>query len=148
SVALAVGAAETVGDALTAMLERVCEAMDWSVGEVWVPDSDGSALELASVRPRDESASGFTRSSTSHRFHRGEGCIGRGWEAGDVLWWSAATDGASFLRASQAAEAGLRVGIGLPIRAGTEIVGVLAFYREDIRLEDERRASALERLAR
>src|SRR5687768_16422747 len=79
---------------------------------------------------------GFESASRKHTFMRETGLPGRIWASGKPAWIPDVTKDPNFLRASFAAEAGLRGAFGFPILLGDEVVGVMEFFSEQMRQPD------------
>ena len=65
------------------------------------------------------------------------GLPGRIWESGESAWVPDVTADANFLRASVAAEEGLRGAFGFPVILGKEVFGVMTFFSKEIRQPDK-----------
>ncbi|RAI04147.1 GAF domain-containing protein [Acuticoccus sediminis] len=93
--------------------------------EVWVPNEDGSHLEL-----EDGIYGGlgdFEKVARETRFAFGEGLPGRAWaEAAPIILKD--LQGSYFMRGEAAMAAGLTCGVALPVLAGRVLKGVVVFF--------------------
>lgn len=107
------------------------------VVEVWVPDADGSLLELGGAWYGD--ATRFGALSRQMCFGRGEGLPGQAWEAGRPIVLKA-FEGSAFRRTQSAHADGLTCGIALPVFAGPTLKAVVLIFCGD----SETQAGAIE----
>jgi len=140
-LALAVSRSEDMGEANGIVLDRLLAETGWYYGEVWIPNEDRH-LELSPVwsgaRPE---LVGLHGASRGMRFEAGQGLPGRVWKSRRPHWLKRLERPRSFARAALARELGLRSGLGVPVMAGREVVGVLVFLDttawEDNRADSE-----------
>lgn len=95
------------------------------VVEVWVPDADGSLLELGGAWYGG--ATRFGALSRQMCFGRGEGLPGQAWEAARPIVLKE-FEGSAFRRTQAAHTEGLTCGIALPIFSGTTLKAVLLIF--------------------
>lgn len=121
-------AAPDLATATTSILKRVCLAAGWPLGEVWLPTPDG-ALELfaAAHRPEEDSAADFHRETAGMTLRPREGLLEEAGEGEPLFFPNLAADPA-LLRARQAARAGFRAALGLPLRTGGQFHALLIFF--------------------
>ena len=107
-VSVAVSEAPDLPAALGAVVEQVCEATGWDLGEAWVPALDGTVLELCCATP-DPSGQldAFRRASRDVSFAPGVGLPGRVWASRQPAWIAELAPDDNFPRAQVAAAAGL-----------------------------------------
>jgi len=120
---------ETVELAGSAVLQTLCEALEWSVGELWLVDSEAEHLEVSSGWSRllyDKSAG----KSQRRRVKRGDGLAGAIWNAGQATHMPRLDEPLKGLPSHLEQGAGF----GLPITYRRQMLGVLAF--RDALLED------------
>src|SRR5690606_13116936 len=77
-------------------------------------------------------------------FPRGIGLPGRVWERGEPIWIADMTKEPEFPRSEAAAQAQVHGAFGFPVRAGTEILGVVEFFHEMALPPDEALLAAVE----
>jgi PAS domain S-box-containing protein len=140
--------AESLGDATRGILQVICESLGWAHGAVWTADDTADVLRRQDGwhMPGREFAA-FEAASRERTYGRGIGLPGRVWASGKPVWVPdvmALTEDASFPRAPFAVRAGLRAAVGFPIELGSDILGVMEFFSEEIRPPDE---SLMEMLA-
>ncbi len=142
------GAAHGIGDALVeaqdlqlaapAILRRVCENLDWQIGAFWLVDGEAGRLRCGAVWVEPNlRASAFEQATRDTAFESGSGLPGRVWASGQPIWIQDVTADANFPRAAAAAEARVHGAIAVPIRLGTEVVGVVEFFTRDFAAPDE-----------
>jgi len=124
--------AETVEQAVPRLLCALCEGMGWEFGAYWTV-ADGPVLqcrETWTVSGLD--LSGFEEATSLLTFEPGEGLPGR-------VFTSARPEfipdvaAPNFLRQQEAAEAGLRAAVGLPLLVGGAVHGVMTCYTRETR---------------
>ena len=98
------------------------------VVEVWVPDTEGVLLVLASAHYG--AANRFGMSSRDMCFGRGEGLPGAAWEAGHPIVLPR-FEGTAFRRMAAAHADGLTCGIALPVFAGSQLKAVVLIFCGD-----------------
>lgn len=120
-------------DAFSGILESVCLALDWQVGEAWTVDPTEGILRLsAQWHAEDRDTSEFERVSGQLTFGRGEGLPGRIWANGAPVFVPDISRDDSFPRLREATTSGLRSAIGLPIRVDDDVVGVMCFFTDTV----------------
>jgi diguanylate cyclase (GGDEF)-like protein len=129
-----------VADAITAVIETMCETLGWDCGARWRWDLQGSVLRCADTWCADSrelqafvaSFSGQTFAPTAE-----SGLIRKVWKSGAPTWIADVASEPGFLRAAAAAKAGLHGAFAFPIRIGSEVAGVMEFYSRVIRQPDD-----------
>jgi PAS domain S-box-containing protein len=136
-LALAIGAAETVGEAMELTLRKICETTGWKLGEAWV--REGDELVLASVwYETSEQFDRFESGLVGARTIRGRGIPGIAWERRAPVWMPDIASEPRFLRSSLARKFGIGAGMAVPVRSGDQVEAVLVFFVSEAREEDER----------
>ena len=124
----------TLSEAVSRILQIVCETLGWDWGELWAIDRQADALRcvetyhLPSVEfPQFEAQ---TRQIT---IPPGEGLPGRVWASGKALWVPNILNNSILRRKAVAAEEGLRSALAFPIILRNEVLGVMAFLSREAR---------------
>jgi len=119
------------------VLEGLCRALDWELGEYWEVDSSREVMHFAVSwkRPgRDTSA--YEASASQFTYRRGEGMAGRVWEESrPVSMTDLAKDPSP--RSAAAVAAGLHGLVGFPVRSGRRVVGMISLATWAPREPDE-----------
>src|SRR2546421_11105205 len=111
TLALAVGESEDVASALDVVLRGVCEATGWTIGQVWIPDARGTALECSSVYySRAPGLDAFRRASEGLVLLPGTGLPGCAWATREPVWSRDVTEDRRVVRADVARQVGLKAG--------------------------------------
>jgi len=139
ALAAAISSAPTVDGAFAATLRTFCEAADWSVGQVWLPDTAGEVLFCSPVwYARGSGSEEFRRTSEAITFRPGEVLLGAVWSDGQSRWSDEIdVDPATFKRSAAAAACGLKGVIAVPVSCNGEVTAVLEFLTRE---QDEMRA--------
>jgi len=137
-----VSKAPDFGSALDITLKLVGRNTGWSLGEAWIPNSDGTALECAPAYygdEQDEDLRAFRSSSSALTFAPGVGLPGRVWATGQPEWIQNVSQMSeeTYMRAVHAKQAGFNATLGVPVILGSEVLAVLVFYMREVRREDE-----------
>jgi PAS domain S-box-containing protein len=118
--------------ALAVILQLICAAIGWDLGEAWLTSKDGRVLECSwGWYGRDPSLEEFRRYSETLTFAAGVGLAGRVWEGQQPEWIEDICDSREslFQRGQVAAKVGLRAGFGVPILTGDGVLAVLVFFK-------------------
>ena len=131
--------APTLASATPRILQAVCQSLDWSVGAIWRVDQNENLLRCVETwHIPSAQLKEFDQSTHSQTFPRGIGLPGRVWSQTQPAWIEDVTHDANFPRASIAAKEGLHAAFGFPVLLGTEVVGVLEFFSDQIQKPDGR----------
>ncbi len=150
--------ANHISEALIQILLVVCETLEWSIGEVWMPDDiNGSSLILDPHHPDADSnlpeslpklhcierwgkpilnLEEFNEESQSITFELNGGLPGCIWGSGLADWIEDMMENDQFIRRDLAKKLGLHTAFGFPIKDGKEVLGVITFLSQDVRSAD------------
>jgi hypothetical protein len=127
-------------DILAAALDRVCQAIDWDYGEVWIPNREGTLLEISPVWYGHQSRSyerldeleKFKICSENFVLSIDEGLPGRIWKSRKTEWINDVSIQSEnyFLRNQIAKAFNIKAGFGFPVFCGHEIIGILVFFTD------------------
>jgi PAS domain S-box-containing protein len=137
----AISEAADSDEALKTVLEKICVATGWDIGEAWLPARDGEILRRAHAWHRvDPDLEAFSRWSETVTYDRGVGLMGRVWTSGRTQWISniAVRPAGAFVRGKAAVQRGLKAVLALPVVSEDEVLAVLAFFLRAVREEDRR----------
>ncbi|MDX1514160.1 MAG: PAS domain-containing protein [Gammaproteobacteria bacterium] len=138
-------------DAVELMLEEICRAYGWPLGEVWLSNEVNTELVRGpSWHGGTEPLEKFAKRSESVTFGPNQGLGGRVWANGTLEWIGdvSAAPERLFKRAPWAREAGLAAACGLPVIAHRRVLAVLVFFLSEFSEPDRARIKALEQLTR
>ncbi len=131
-------------DALTEVLEFLCESDGWDCAAIWLIEPGGRQLYTAALWSRpDLDASKFHERMHELRFERGHGAPGRAWREGEVVWVADLFDETGFVRAETAAASGLHGLAAIPLTDSGRIIGVLEVFTRFVRPISDHRQRAL-----
>ncbi len=136
----AIGESEDLKVALEIALKKVCEATGWDYGEAWIPNVDGTVLELSPVwYSSSGSLDNFRRLSEKFTFQHGIGLPGRIWLSKLPEWIPdvSLSPNTIYPRVKMAMEAGLKASLGVPIIVKEQILAVLLFFMLESREKDK-----------
>ena len=123
-------------DAARPMLEAVCEALDWDVGNLWRASADRTVLELVESWQRSARLTEFVADSRARRFTAGVGLPGRVWESGEPASVFDVVQDRNFPRAAVAERIGLHGAFAFPIAGRSGVLGVMEFFARHPRTVD------------
>lgn len=127
-------------DNLAAALKRVCQAINWDYGEVWIPNNEGTLLEISPIWYGHQSRS-YDRLDALEKFKIcsekfvlsiDEGLPGRIWRSRKTEWINDVSIQSEnyFLRNNLAKAFDIKAGFGFPVFCGQEIIGILVFFTD------------------
>ena len=129
---------DDAADAMSRIIQTICETLGWDCGARWRWDSKSRVLrcvETWSVPAKEVRA--FVAESAAQIFApSSSGLIRRTWSSGEPVWVADVSREPGFVRADMAAKAGLRAAFAFPIQAGTQAYGVMEFFLRNAREPD------------
>ncbi|GAB1544245.1 hypothetical protein NUACC21_69210 [Scytonema sp. NUACC21] len=119
-----------LADAVPAILQSLCESLEWEVGIFWSVDPQADVLRCVDIwHTSDINSKTFNQCKT---FSFGEGLPGRVWASGQPAWIENINENDNFLRTDEAVKSGLKTAIELPIISGNKILGVIECFSNRI----------------
>ncbi len=137
AVTLVLSQAMTIDEALPWILQIIGTNFDWQWGEMWQPTPDNQRL-MCTYRWNDSSLedSTFAHVTAGITVLHGEGLAGRVWERQQTMWVDQITRDPRFIRAKEAAQAGLQSAFAFPVGTSADFNGVMCFFSRDTRSFD------------
>ncbi|CAN7498677.1 EAL domain-containing protein [Variovorax paradoxus] len=141
------GRAETV---ITQALEAVCTDLRWDCGALWSVGEDG-VVRCAAAWHADHippAVRQFASDSRSFEYRADEGSLGRAWKTGGIVQIDVLAAPGHFARDAMAREAGLAVGIVVPMAVTDSITALELLgsnpYAVDAQTQESLRVIALQ----
>ncbi|MET3423852.1 PAS domain S-box-containing protein [Actinoplanes tereljensis] len=132
AVAQVLSDATNARDASIAAIAAITDELGWLCGEYWqVTDDRKQIVRHSSHTPGEQDLSAFT-GDHELTFVIGEGLPGLVWSRNGEVWWNTGImpeDMVSYGR-RELQQVGIRVAVGVPVRSGRRVLGVLAFYTD------------------
>lgn len=142
SVAIAINSVENAQEAYQSILAQLCGLTGWELGEVWIPNQDGTELVYAAefTYYDHEKLREFSEISKEFVFPGEIGLPGRVWASKQVEWIQdvSALPVEEFLRVEHAKQLGIKATVGAPVLVSGEVVSVLVFFSTKTKEYDER----------
>ena len=128
----------TITEVSSKILQAICVALEWALGEIWIFDSQDHVLKCSEIWhiPSIE-VSEFVKITRQTTFSPGSGLPGRVYSSAQPVWVEDAANDSTFQRAKITAKAGLHGAFGFPILSGSEVLGTISFYSHEIRKPDD-----------
>ncbi len=127
----------TVKEASPKILQAICEALEWDLGEMWIFDQQEYVLRNTEIwHIPSLKVPEFIAVTKQITFPSQIGLPGRIWESAKPLWIEDITLDTNFPRSSVAAKEGLHGAFGFPIINGREVLGTISFISREIRKPD------------
>ena len=125
----------SLADAVTRIIQLVCQDLGWEWGAYWAYDADGAECLSCehSWHGADRRLDGFRHGSAAIRMAPGQGVVGRVWDSGRAQWVDGMDGDGAFLRRDLAIASGLQSGYVFPVTYVTpdgalQRPGVLEFF--------------------
>ncbi|HAT12590.1 MAG TPA: adenylate/guanylate cyclase with GAF sensor(s) [Microcoleaceae bacterium UBA11344] len=137
----AIGESVDFHSALEAILHQVGETIGWDLGEAWIPDTSGIVLESSrGWYASNPGMTSFRSESEKLTFPLNIGLPGRVWASQQPEWVEDFSQAGypDFIRTQIALETGFKVGCGVPILVGDEVLAVLVFFKILPCIKDQR----------
>ncbi|MFZ6653955.1 putative bifunctional diguanylate cyclase/phosphodiesterase [Undibacterium sp. TJN19] len=129
--------ADSIGVAVTKVIQLVCENLGWDWGAYWTVQADSLGERKLALEncwhAQQESLALFTEESLAMQVRPGTGLVGQVWQQGEPRWVENMNDDRDFLRSETAIQCQLRSGYIFPVAYVTDegylhCPGVLEFY--------------------
>ncbi len=128
----------TIKDAFSKILETICTALEWDIGEIWIIDQQENVLRNAEIwHIPSIKIPEFKAITKQITFPLQIGLPGRVWECAQPLWIEDVVRDANFRRASVAAKEGVHGAFGFPILSGSEVLGTINFFSHELKHPDK-----------
>ncbi len=138
TISMEIADANDLSPALEIVLRRVCERTGWTLGQAWLPDSNGAVLNLGpGCYCGDGELNNFRTISQNAHFRPGVGLPGRVWQSKQPAWVENVTEDPNFPRFAAALAAGLKTGVAIPIISGDKVIAILEFFMRESREQNE-----------
>ena len=127
----------TISEVTSKILQAICIALEWSLGEIWIYDSQDRVLKCSEIWhiPSIE-VSEFVKITRQTTFSPGVGLPGRVLSSAQPVWVEDAVHDSTFQRAEIASRVGLHGVFCFPILSGNEVLGAINFFSHEIRTPD------------
>lgn len=130
--------AATLTDAVPAILQSLCESLEWQLGTIWSVDRQGSVLRCVnSWHVPTVNVQQFMEANQKTKFAPNMGLPGRIWTSKQPAWIPDLTKDTNFPRSAFADKAGLRAAFGFPIILGNEVLGVIECFSNQVEAPDD-----------
>ncbi|MCP4266038.1 MAG: response regulator [Candidatus Brocadiaceae bacterium] len=128
----------TIKDASPRIIEAICMALEWDLGEIWEFDQQKKVLNNTVLwHVPSLKFPGFEAATKQIAFSPQIGLPGRVLESAEPIWIADVVKDTNFLRASVADKEGLHGAFGFPINVGGEVLGIICFFSREIREPDK-----------
>ena len=129
--------ASGLNNAISAILQPVCQTLGWEEGLLWVVDESVQKLRCHSIWTASGTAlEHYGTASRELAFAYGVGLPGRVWAEAKPVWISDVTREQNFPRAALAKQVGFHTAAAFPVRLADRIYAVLEFFHHEILPED------------
>jgi PAS domain S-box-containing protein len=129
----------SLSDAITRILEAICENLRWEVGQLWIVDRRNNQLRcVENFHLQGNDYTEFQAMSSQTTFSPGTGLPGRVWSSGSPSWVPDIAVDKNFPRLNIATEKGLRTAFAFPILLGGETLGVIEFFSREVWQSDDK----------
>ncbi|MBB2946971.1 PAS domain S-box-containing protein [Actinoplanes lutulentus] len=145
AVAGALAAAQSAEHAAEAVVARVGEGLRWPYVEYWHLETNGTE-QLVRLADWSRDASVTAPMRTTRAFGREDGVLGAVWRNAAPRWITE-LPGNDTTRSEAAHAAGLHTAVAVPVRNGTDVVGILAVFDRRDTPADPELVAALESVA-
>ena len=128
----------TLKEATPRIMEAVCQAFHWDLGQMWGVDEAENVLRFVEGwRAPGIDVEPFERVSRGMTFEPGVGLPGRVWASRKAAWIPDVQEDENFPRGPTAAKVGLHGAFGFPVIRGGRLRGVMEFLSLAVRAPDQ-----------
>jgi len=138
AVTRALAESSSLSEATPKLLQYVCEAVGWELGELWVVNAESNTLHIeGSWHVPAYEVEEFEKAGRKTILFPGIDLVGRILSKGEAVWIDNVVDDSNFPRAPIAERVGLHGAFAFPIRVAEQIVCVMAFYNREVVQPDD-----------
>src|SRR2546426_12048251 len=139
AVTRALAESSSLSEATPKLLQYVCEAVDWELGELWCVNAESNTLHIeGSWHLPAYEVEEFEKAGRKTILFPGIDLVGRVLQSGQPEWVDNVVQDANFPRAPIAERVGLHGAFAFPVPVADHISCVLAFYnRQVVQPDDE-----------
>src|SRR6266446_516405 len=149
AVTRALAESSSLSEATPKLLQYVCEAVGWELGELWVVNADSNTLHIeGSWHVPSYEVDEFERAGRKTILFPGIDLVGRVLSNGQPVWIDNVVDDSNFPRAPIAERVGLHGAFAFPVRVGENVNCVMAFYNREIVQPDDEMLQMFDALGR
>jgi PAS domain S-box-containing protein len=149
AVTRALAESSSLSEATPKLLQYVCEAVDWELGELWCANVESNTLHIeGSWHVPAYEVEEFERAGRKTILFPGIDLVGRVLSSGQPAWVDNVVEDKNFPRATIAERVGLHGAFAFPIRVGDHVSCVMAFYNRQIVQPDDEMLQMFEALGR
>lgn len=146
----AVTQASSFDNAIAITLRKVCETVDWSFGEAWIPDPQEKVLQSSPAwYSSSDKLKCFREVSQQLVYPVDVGQPGRVWRTKESEWVENVSKSTHDVspRYKVAREMGLKTALAVPMIANEEAIAILVFHDFAVRPKDEQMLELVESVA-
>ena len=149
AVTRALAESSSLSEATPKLLQYVCEAVDWELGELWVVNGDSNTLHLeGSWHIPTYEVEEFEKAGRKTILFPGIDLVGRVLAGGQPAWVDNVVEDKNFPRAPIAERVGLHGAFAFPVRIGDHVTCVMAFYNRQVVQPDDEMLQMFDALGR
>ena len=138
AVTRALAESSSLSVATPKLLEYVCEAVGWELGELWVVNAESNTLHIeGSWHVPAYEVEEFEKAGRKTILFPGIDLVGRVLSKGEAVWIDNVVDDSNFPRAPIAERVGLHGAFAFPVRVAEQINCVMAFYNREVVQPDD-----------
>ncbi len=146
----AITQAASFDDAIAITLQKVCQTVDWSFAEAWIPDPKQQVLQLSpAYYSNSTKLEYFREASQKWVYPINVGQPGRVWLTKKSEWIENISRQTSdaFPRYKVARSMGLKTSLAVPMIANQDVIAILVFHNFNLRPHDEQMLELVESVA-
>jgi PAS domain S-box-containing protein len=134
AVTRALAESSSLSEATPKLLQYICEAVGWELGELWWVNAESNTLHVEGSWhvPSYEVADEFERAGRKTILFPGIDLVGRVLSSGQPAWIDNVVADSNFPRATIAERVGLHGAFAFPVRVADHVQCVLAFYNREV----------------
>lgn len=133
AVGLALEESVSLNEAIPKILRAMCELQGWTLGALWLVDTQHSALRCNALwHPSGQQTENFAQTYRTLFLRQDMGMAGRAWKTDAPAFCSDILNEAAFPAYDAARDADLHGVIAFPIHTGKEILGIMEFFTVEV----------------
>jgi PAS domain S-box-containing protein len=149
AVTRALAESSSLSQATPRLLQYVCEAVDWELGELWWVNAESNTLHIeGSWHVPTYEVEEFERAGRKTILFPGIDLVGRVLATDQPVWVENVVEDKNFPRAPIAERVGLHGAFAFPVRVGDHVSCVMAFYNRAIVQPDDEMLQMFDALGR